>query len=652
MNENHRQVKVDNSNGDPNWSRLAKTIRITRSNLLPRQHAITFLISDGACAQPPEAWIDNQQSEDVKSHYWVRVQDHSDVERKWLKTLGQGIASHFSIVRGRDKFTLAEFPKGYQLFYHVKNSIQTPYLLGYPTKSKLILKFRTAAEFLPHLIWLGSRGQRIKCSCKHCRSGAFGREELEVQVPPIASQSHEKNSRKRRKLDDHRKIDSTSHEFYQPKFLSNYRPLELVWCELDTQDTKNRLDSKYWPGKCQDTQITFEACEIFDLSTKENQPDPQATRHTDRIAGSSSWKSKEELVEKHCWSVQLLGLADVVIRTESQILPWLYRPIEEAALSVVSTGKLPIPDYLIDSSKPMPTLASLTNPALRRLHLQLAIQIGAEIEGLWALVPDYKGLGTSPEVPTAIQNSSSVNSSKSDQMQRMSLWIGAEKVYIEDFVRLKLLEHPHHISPQVVSIDDRKQVLFLHVHFFWKSPNSKSAMAGGRIFELVACKSSEEFIQTSSLRQSNDTWLRQSADPLPKGTTLALSNELPPAPKGFRFSQVTPGDSIHHLDISCIAGRYYSPKVEHERLGRVRHYFSPKNELSSPTLKMDASNLKGLASLIGIKNGQRNYMRFTKGMATRDEILQEALRKSKMLMSSHFRSSKSPTKTAAIKNRR
>ncbi|KAI9613558.1 hypothetical protein H4Q26_010165 [Puccinia striiformis f. sp. tritici PST-130] len=66
---------------------------------------------------------------------------------------------------------------------------------------------------------------------------------------------------------------------------------------------------------------------------------------------------------------------------------------------------------------------------------------------------------------------------------------------------------------------------------------------------------------------------------------------------------------------------------------------------------MDASNLKGLASLIGIKNGQRNYMRFTKGMATRDEILQEALRKSKTLMSSHFRSSKSPTKTAAINNR-
>ncbi|KAA1109043.1 hypothetical protein PGT21_032001 [Puccinia graminis f. sp. tritici] len=651
--QNHDRLIVDDSE-TPTWSRLAKKIRIDPSNLVPGLPKISLLVSDGTFAQPSGTSIHTEYNENIKSHHWERVQADSNVQRMWLKTLGQGLATHFSIGRERDKFTLSDFPTGYQLFYHVKDSRRTSYLFGYPNKKNLKLKFRTAAEFLPHLIWLASQGGKDNnCTCKYCQSGAFGVEGLQVTTPSTGSHSVERDNREHASQDEIEEIKPTSHNLGRHETNSNYRPLELVWCELDFKDSKLRLDSKYWPGICQQTEVNIEACEVVDLATGENQLAPQMIAQRDRDEDSTTWKLKKEVHQKQYWSVQLLGLSDSVMRTESQLLPWLYRPIEESVWSVISTGKLPIPEYVLDPSKPMPSLASLSNPVIGRLHFQLAIQIGAEIEGVWAPAQYSKAPRTILEIPDEKQSLSSDNFARSDCTQCKAVWLGAEKICTQDLVRLKLLENPHHTSPDVVNFDTitSKQVLFLHINFFRKNQHSKSAIAGGRIFELVPQKASEESIAASALRPSKNAWLRQCADEVPKGAILTSPGELPPAPKGFKFSQITPEHSIHHLEIGCIAGRYYSPRIDHDRLGRLRHHFATKTEPGNPTPNSDDPKLKGLASLLGVRSGQENFMRFTKAKASRDEILLEAARKSKKMMSTHFRRVKSPKKQKVVKNR-
>ncbi|OAV99831.1 hypothetical protein PTTG_12255 [Puccinia triticina 1-1 BBBD Race 1] len=635
------------------WSRLPTKIRIARSNLIPRLCEISFLVSDGAFAEPFGTFVDNQRSQGIYSNHWTRARADSRVKKLWLKTLGQGLASHFSIARGRDKFSLSDFPKGYQLFYHVKNknSSQTPYLFGYPTKSKLILKFRTATDFLPHLIWLASQDEKDRCKCKHCQSRGFvaPQPELEVKTLSAGSQTIQTARQNHGSQDDVPEINPNPPDLSLQEPVGNYRPLELVWCELDTKNLKIRLDCKYWPGICQKKQVKLEACEVVELSAQENQSDPKMMEQSHRDNLSTTWKVRNEVQKKHYWSVQLVGISDLVMRAESQLLPWLYRPFEESVWSVVSTGKLPVPNYLLDSNKPMPTLASLSNPVIGRLHFQLAIQIGAEIEGTWAPAEDSEDLDTTLEISSDKQSLPSNNFSMSHRMQCNSVWLGAERICSQDLVRLKLLENPHHTSLDIVSLDiTSDQILFLHIHFFWKSPHSKSVIAGGRIFELVPHKSSEELAKNSGSRQSKNSWLRQCADLVPKGATLTSSDQLPPAPKGFHFSQITPDHSLHHLEISCIAGRYYSPKADHDRLGRLRNYFSTKNGLSSPTLKRD---VKERASLLGIRSGQENFMRFSKARATRGEMLLEASRKSRKNMSSHFRRVKPATKNKMVKNR-
>jgi len=652
----NRTQTVDSSDPkDNNSNRRAHNIRISPSRLDPGLQDISLLVSDGAFVRPSAVGVvgrlKRQGVEMVESQdytCWTPVEPDSMAKRRWLKTLGQALAAHFSLVRGREKFTLADFPKGYQLFYHVKNSVQTAYLFGYPTKSNVKLKFKTAAEFLPHLTWLASRGERKKCLCKNCqRHGASAGEATKGPTLSTGSHSQEKKSKKNQRVQDsHKEINLASCDTHQPEIPSNYRALELVWCELDqTKDSKIRLDCTYWPGICQETHVADEACEVLDLSTRENQPGPPRIRKAED-GSSAPWTTKKEVHKKLYWSIQLLGLSDSVVRAESQILPWLYHPFEEPAWRVVSTGKLPIPEYLLDASKPMPTLASLSNPVIGRLHFQLALQTGAEIEETWALAEYSDRLA-----PTTLKKTSPPVS-----FEATSVWLGAEKICIQDLVRLKLLESPPDPAAEVVSLGSGQQVLFLHIDFFWKGPHSDSTIVGGRLFELVPLhntKSPQDMtIQTSGERQTKNAWLVQYADQIPKGVDCTShSDHLPPAPKGFQFSRITPTRAIHHVDISCIAGRYYSPKVDHDRLARLRHHFATRIESCSPSLKTNPETLRRLASLLGFGIGQDNFMRFTKLKRTREQAIIEALRKSKRMMSSHFRATKSPPKKDAIKPR-
>jgi hypothetical protein len=94
--ENHDRLIADDSD-TPTWSRPAKKIRIDPPNLVPGLSEISLLVSDGTFAQPSGTSISTEYTKDIKSHHWERVQADSNVQRMWLKTLGQGLATHFSI---------------------------------------------------------------------------------------------------------------------------------------------------------------------------------------------------------------------------------------------------------------------------------------------------------------------------------------------------------------------------------------------------------------------------------------------------------------------------------------------------------------------------------------------------------------------------
>lgn len=159
-----------------NPEQLGSTIQILRSDqqLVPHRHEIRILISDGAFTRPPQISLEPLGCKDPIRHRWAEIRSDSSVAQRWLEILGRELASQWSLeVRAREKFVLSSFPEGYQLFDHIKNSDHTPYLFGYPSNSNLKLKFRTASEFLPHLIWLISSAgdpSQVKCHCKFCRA--------------------------------------------------------------------------------------------------------------------------------------------------------------------------------------------------------------------------------------------------------------------------------------------------------------------------------------------------------------------------------------------------------------------------------------------------------------------------------------------------
>ncbi|KAI6863863.1 hypothetical protein KC334_g20354, partial [Hortaea werneckii] len=94
-------------------------------------------------------------------------------------------------------YMLATFPEGYRLFEHVKkterdgktevksknhaggaNDRQDAYLYGHPSGRKK--RFRSPADFFPHLLWLSTdeSGDPDNCGCKICSP-----EDLENAIP-------------------------------------------------------------------------------------------------------------------------------------------------------------------------------------------------------------------------------------------------------------------------------------------------------------------------------------------------------------------------------------------------------------------------------------------------------------------------------------
>ncbi|KIJ56198.1 hypothetical protein M422DRAFT_23536 [Sphaerobolus stellatus SS14] len=127
-----------------------------------------FSVSDGDVSRRPDNM--KQPSSSAKEVNWFRSMrmDEKYVCR-WRNLIGQGIAMLMN-KPNKEKYCLGSWPEGYWMFDHNKGAINAPrhdlYLFG----SKLVLRFRSPAEFIPHGFWLFTDASlnRSNCRCKYC----------------------------------------------------------------------------------------------------------------------------------------------------------------------------------------------------------------------------------------------------------------------------------------------------------------------------------------------------------------------------------------------------------------------------------------------------------------------------------------------------
>ena len=139
---------------------------------------------------PTAKQLAGQQGQDGGSGKYREVELREAKSKEWRRKLAgllmkalNGPSKHlvFNILLPRDtdvgknrpdeQFILADFPENYRLFEHHRASgdRNDAYLYGYP-RGERVQRYRSPADFLPHLLWLGTNptADYDECSCKLC----------------------------------------------------------------------------------------------------------------------------------------------------------------------------------------------------------------------------------------------------------------------------------------------------------------------------------------------------------------------------------------------------------------------------------------------------------------------------------------------------
>ncbi|GAA5914780.1 uncharacterized protein JCM6883_001093 [Sporobolomyces salmoneus] len=191
-----------------------------------------------------------------------------------------------------------------------------------------------------------------------------------------------------------------------------------------------------------------------------------------------------------------------------------------------------------------------------------------------------------------------------------SIYFGSELVWVNDFVRV--IHHrdqdlpPHHQLSE--GAQDRS--LFMQIHAIWKDQASGNVKLTGQIYQLKDLMQHEEGAGTGSVgvvgeavgglgamsifekrtspsiastpgggggavaaspvpvastsqngdnstAAANDETVVDETSTPPQSSSPFHSTPLPPAPEGFEFNRVTPGESQISLSLDYLAGRYY-----------------------------------------------------------------------------------------------
>ncbi|EGG12366.1 uncharacterized protein MELLADRAFT_101790 [Melampsora larici-populina 98AG31] len=343
---------------------------------------------------------------------------------------------------------------------------------------------------------------------------------------------------------------------------SNFREYELVWCNIEDEfignkdsNSKNQdrfdLDTKYWPGLCEEMVLETQACITIDDDEDGEGEDTEKSKK--RLDKHSNRKSNETLInsinqkalvvkrpknkrlkvdlskgtstsssftkmkseQKFYWKIRLLGLEEIIKREESSILPWLFQPFKDIKekFNLKNSTQQNLSNYLIERQQECkrPMLDNFTCIENAKLSFLLALQIGANLEESWSTSDPYdlqtdEGEDESEELirrPTMIHKAQ-VNEVNGLMMKKIpenwyqSVWWGAEKIWIFDTVRLNKVESdlPMELFKNQLNsklnlnhIDSNDKAYFLKIDGIYRDEIEETIILIGKVYDLVSVSS-------------------------------------------------------------------------------------------------------------------------------------------------------------------
>ncbi|CCU75906.1 unnamed protein product [Blumeria hordei] len=157
--------------------------------------------------QPTPAQLDDKPDAKGNVDYYRRLSENDTKAIDWRRKIGGMLMNILGGKSHADRnYILTELPDGYVLWEHIKYNKnkglderkrekgkhaagmydrQDAYLYGHPQGRKK--RYRSPADFFPHLLWLGTDrdGDSANCSCKICSPDGDEEVAEEIQIQPV-----------------------------------------------------------------------------------------------------------------------------------------------------------------------------------------------------------------------------------------------------------------------------------------------------------------------------------------------------------------------------------------------------------------------------------------------------------------------------------
>ncbi|KAI0825812.1 hypothetical protein BC629DRAFT_1450686 [Irpex lacteus] len=420
-----------------------------------------------------------------------------------------------------------------------------------------------------------------------------------------------------------------------------FRKGELVWCALDPPILGPRGEEdaiRFWPGL-----IDVVTTKAIPIKRPDAEDDAMDVAESASRSGSPKAKITWSVKQQTSYKIKLLALAQNYHLSDDEVLPYLsYAPSELLLESLRSVLPQALQDEKSQALAYNPDTMSDYNPLAESNPVDrfndaitpytLAIQIASHIATYWSPTDEYdcKLSAPSPSSQTPTGNSNPTGAAPSlqdvlnaasqqnarsggssqppdltvSQQRYQGLWWGAERIWGDELVRLKLSRSQ--FAPQgaqtvyppsgpseatmewyaangetldVSMIGATEKGMFMKIEsmFVVDTPRPdgqpgtiKECRASGMIYELADegfedpnepaqdAGSGKEASSASAVVKKEEPRDRDLSRPI-----LSAPFPLPDAPKGYKFRPILQPGNECVLSLSLIAGRYYPYLFKH-----------------------------------------------------------------------------------------
>ncbi|PVG00733.1 hypothetical protein CPB86DRAFT_782281 [Serendipita vermifera] len=543
---------------------------------LPPSEALLleFPRSDGDSALRPEPRDIPSRDSTGKINYYREIGRDQRLSTEWRRKIGNKVAEMLNRTDPH-LYYLASWPEGYAFFDHNKEQADggirhDAYLYGSPHASK----FRSTNEFIPHAYWLMTTStlDNSECECKYCagkkrqtdvNESVFGtpratprlsasrplmskpkrvRRERSESPPPRPPPRRQDTKRKipkyryplpslgvlRDEVDNKYTMRLRYVELHEGQMI---RTAELVWIPLPEpirHSSQKSLFIEFWPALVEDIEYK-----------KELVPDPEST--------SYNIQEKRYIVTRPLSS----GLTTVKVSTA---LPYRAWDLDTNLVEVVKAVPFPqefddtLESTIFDSQNYYGGLIPGVTLEQAAPYFAVAVQTAARMDTYWS--PQYE----------IINNSSSPSAT-----YYQGLWLGAERIWLNELVRIvpdhhDLMSHGI-LSEQLVKplegSESRSMFMRINEIVVDDTMTTEGPRKVCRISGPVFCSIPDP--QYKHNQSSSDVLSPPETNTIP-AITDGVHFPMPLPPLGFQYGLVTPLNQELTLDCLMIAGRFY-PKL-------------------------------------------------------------------------------------------